>query len=130
MKNREDILVIGKDGGYFYADCLDREPKHRAETAFRFWLEEHGKDGETYILAKWLSHEMTINVKRTIVSNEPTTLSETPVEPLVEKDKFATEAVQEITGEIPGFGDTPESLETEEIESIEQQEESPDDFPG
>lgn len=111
MKAREDILIV-KDGGYFFQDCLDREPKHRAETAFRAWLEEHGEDGQTYILAKWLSHEMTINVKRTITSSEPTTAEESPVEPPAAFD--------------PEIATFPE----DEGQTEPPQEEEPHGFPG
>lgn len=113
MKSREDILIL-RDGGYFFQDCLDREPKHRAETAFRAWLEEHGQDGETYILAKWLSHEMTINVKRTITSSEPTTAEETPVETQEELNEAASAAAEAVPVD----------------ESPFSQEEEPDGFPG
>lgn len=126
MKNREDILIV-KDGGYFYADCLDREPKHRAETAFRTWLEEHGKDGETYILAKWLSHEMTINVKRTIVSSEPQVgvdkQADPSEEPLVDEATFATDAVSEVD---PSSG----QQDIQDIQEEEQRKGEPDEFPS
>jgi len=129
MRMREDILIV-KGDGYFFVDTLDREPKHRAETAFRRWLEARGKDGQTYILAKWLSHEMTINVKRTIVSSEAVDVAEQFEDP--EAESPVNEAA--FHGEAEPPGESQEEFNERASEATEEvtarQEEEPDGFPG
>jgi hypothetical protein len=68
-----EIILRVEDGTYYYETELARDPKHRADTAFRAWLKEHGQDGVTYIAVKCLTDEITVKevVQKSLLTAHP-----------------------------------------------------------
>jgi hypothetical protein len=58
-----EVILQCEDGAYYFKDHLQRDPKHRVETAFRKWVEENGEDGKNYIAAKLLTEPVTVKVE-------------------------------------------------------------------